>query len=133
MAFARNRIGVNYHKLDKNEKSLENHKMNIELSDVENVFAGYYNAGISLRTLDRHEKALEYFNRALEWSLSKQVNLNQIGHRNGMLGKWSNRIDLFKTRRYRACSRVLGKMQRHEQAYKERQTEFRCSDLSFKN
>lgn len=73
MAFARSRIGVNHHKMDKHEKSFENHKMNIDLSDIENVFAGYYNAGISLRNLERFEDALEYFNRALEWSLSKQV------------------------------------------------------------
>jgi tetratricopeptide (TPR) repeat protein len=73
MAFARNRIGVNYHKLDKHEKSLENHKMNIELSDIENIFAGYYNAGISCRSLGNHREGLDYFNRALEWSLSKQV------------------------------------------------------------
>lgn len=73
MAFARSRIGVNYHKLDKHDKSLENHKMNIDLSDVENVFAGYYNAGISLRNLESHEEALEYFKKALDWSLSKQV------------------------------------------------------------
>lgn len=73
MAFARNRIGVNYHKMKKHDKSLENHKANIELSDIENIFAGYYNSGISLRNLRRPGEALEYFQRALEWSLSKQV------------------------------------------------------------
>lgn len=73
MAFARNRIGVNLHKVGKFEKSLENHQANITLSDTENIFAGLYNAGISLRSLGRTYEAMEYFNRALEWSMSKQV------------------------------------------------------------
>lgn len=49
MAFAMNRIGINYHKFNDHEKSVEYHQKNIELSDFENIFAGYYNSGISLR------------------------------------------------------------------------------------
>lgn len=87
MAFARNRIGVNYHKLGNNEKSLENHQSNISLSDTENIFAGLYNAGISLRALCRPHEAMEYFNKALEWALSKQVGL--VNGRTSRRSAWS--------------------------------------------
>jgi tetratricopeptide (TPR) repeat protein len=74
MAFAMNRIGVNYHRLGNDEKSCEYNKKNIELSDFENIFAGYYNVGISLRNQMMSAESIEYFNKALDWSISKNVN-----------------------------------------------------------
>jgi tetratricopeptide (TPR) repeat protein len=76
MAFAMNRIGINYHKFDDHEKSVEYHQKNIELSDFENIFAGYYNSGISLRFLGQYEKSLDHFYKALDWSLTKNVFTN---------------------------------------------------------
>ena len=76
MAFAVNRIGVNYHKLGNNIKSLKHHKDNIELSDFENVFAGYYNSGICLRNIGHLDDALDAFRNALQWSISKNVNFS---------------------------------------------------------
>lgn len=73
MAFAMNRIGVNYHKLGNDEKSLSYHLKNIELSDFENVFAGYYNAGISCRRLGRLMESQDNLKKALDWSISKNV------------------------------------------------------------
>lgn len=73
MAFAMNRIGVNYHKLGHDEKSLSYHLKNIELSDYENVFAGYYNAGISCRRLGRLMDSQDNLKKALDWSISKNV------------------------------------------------------------
>ena len=73
MAFAMNRIGINYHKLNDHSKSMEYHTKNIELSDFENVFAGYYNGGISLRFLGSYQESLDHFYKALDWSLTKNV------------------------------------------------------------
>lgn len=73
MAFAMNRIGVNYHKIANDEKSMSYHLKNIELSDFENVFAGYYNAGISSRRIGRLMESSDFFKKALDWSISKNV------------------------------------------------------------
>lgn len=73
MAFAMNRIGVNYHKIGNNSKSSSYHSKNIELSDFENVFAGLYNSGISCRNLGRVDESAEFFKKALDWSISKNV------------------------------------------------------------
>lgn len=68
-----NRIGVNYHKIGNDEKSLSYHIKNIELSDFENVFAGLYNSGISARNLGKLVESQDYLKKALDWSISKNV------------------------------------------------------------
>ena len=50
-ALALNRIGVTYHKHKKYEKSLTFHVKHSEFTDADNLFAAFYNAGISLRFL----------------------------------------------------------------------------------
>jgi hypothetical protein len=47
LSLGANRIGITYYKDNQFEKSLEYHLVNIQLSDSENIFAGYYNAGIT--------------------------------------------------------------------------------------
>jgi tetratricopeptide (TPR) repeat protein len=42
-ALALNRIGVAYHKLKKFDKSLSFHKKHLEFTDMENIYAAYYN------------------------------------------------------------------------------------------
>ena len=49
MALGANRIGIDYFHICDYAKSIEYHKVNIENSDSENCFAGYYNLGIALR------------------------------------------------------------------------------------
>lgn len=61
MAFAMNRIGVNYHKIGVDSKSLSYHGKNIELSDFENIFAGLYNSAISSRNLGQLKESDEFF------------------------------------------------------------------------
>jgi tetratricopeptide (TPR) repeat protein len=67
-SLALNRIGVAYYKAKKYNKSLRFHFKHAEFTDKENLFASYYNAGISSRVLGFHEKSIEYFNKALEWA-----------------------------------------------------------------
>ena len=75
MALATNRIGVNYFNEKKYEKSVEFHEQNVDLSDAENAFAGFYNLGISHRKLGNYEQAMEQFQRALDWSQQKEVTI----------------------------------------------------------
>jgi hypothetical protein len=48
-ALAFNRIGVAYHKMKKFDQSLSFHKKHKEFSDQQNIYAAFYNCGISLR------------------------------------------------------------------------------------
>lgn len=73
-----NRIGLNYHNIGNDEKSLSYHLKNIELSDFENIFAGYYNAGISSRRIGRLMESFEFFKKALDWSISKNVEICRL-------------------------------------------------------
>jgi len=45
-----NRIAINYYNLQKYNKSKQYHDMNVEISDIDNVFSGLYNLGILYRT-----------------------------------------------------------------------------------
>ena len=71
-ALALNRIGVAYHKLKKFEKSLNFHKKHLEFSDTENIYAAYYNWGISLRFMKQYSESIEYFNKSLDWSRKRK-------------------------------------------------------------
>ena len=44
----------------------------MQFTDNENVFASYYNIGISYRLLKNFDEATNYFKRALEWSMQHQ-------------------------------------------------------------
>lgn len=73
VALAVNRLGVNYYNIGRADKSVEFHLKNLEFSDKENCFAGYYNLGISYRSLMKYEESLQYFNTALEWAQEFRV------------------------------------------------------------
>lgn len=68
LALGANRIAVNYFNLGNFEKSIEYHYQNIQLSDSENSFAGFYNIGITLRKVNKVAESLLNFEKALEWS-----------------------------------------------------------------
>lgn len=72
-SLALNRIGVAYYKKKKISKSLKFHAKHCEFTDKENVFAAYYNIGICQRILGTYSKAIDNFNKALEWALHRDV------------------------------------------------------------
>jgi tetratricopeptide (TPR) repeat protein len=45
-----------------------------EFSDKENIFAAYYNIGISSRFLKKYKEGIEAFKKALEWAVTRRVN-----------------------------------------------------------
>ncbi len=63
-----NRIGINYFSSQNYDKSLEFHKLNLQLSDTENVFAPFYNIGICYRKLNNIYESNNFFTKSLEWS-----------------------------------------------------------------
>lgn len=69
LSLGANRIAINYFNDGNYEKAVEYHKQNIQLSDIENTFAGYYNIGISYRKNKNFEEALINFKKALEWAV----------------------------------------------------------------
>ena len=71
MALGANRVAVNLFYQGLTTKSLAFHHENMKLSDDENCFAAYYNLGICERVLSHHEKAIEFFDTALEWARQK--------------------------------------------------------------
>ena len=68
LALGANRIAVNYFNDGAYDKSIEYHKQNIQLSDNENTFAGYYNIGISYRKNRDFNESIANFKKALEWA-----------------------------------------------------------------
>lgn len=60
-ALGANRIAVNYFNNKDYNNAIEYHKLNIELSDIENKFAGYYNIGIAYRKIQNYEESLTNF------------------------------------------------------------------------
>lgn len=73
MALALNRIGVNYFNDGKFDLSEKFHLKNLELSDRENSYAAFYNLGITCRSNDKLQEALNYFNESLEWAYEYNV------------------------------------------------------------
>ena len=67
------------------EKSLQFHKKHKEFADKENVFAAFYNIGITLRFMKKYDEAVKSFNDALEWAIQRMdyesecVTLGQMG------------------------------------------------------
>lgn len=68
LALGANRIAVNYFNNKDIPNALEYHKLNIQLSDIENSFAGFYNIGIAYRKIKNYDEALTNFKKALDWS-----------------------------------------------------------------
>ena len=54
------------------EKSLQFHQKHLQFTDNENVFASYYNLGISHRLIRDFDESVKYFKQALEWAQSHQ-------------------------------------------------------------
>lgn len=67
-ALALNRLGVAYHKIRNYEKSLLFHTKHKEYTDKENLFAAYYNLGITQRLLKMYDESIVSFTKALEWA-----------------------------------------------------------------
>ena len=75
MSLAANRIGINYFNLNEFERSLEYHKHNITLSDIENTFAGLYNLGICYRKLNDIMNSIYNFKKSLDWAKQRDVKI----------------------------------------------------------
>ena len=84
-ALALNRLGVAYHKIKDYEKSLLFHTKHREYTDKENLFAAYYNLGISQRLLKMYDDSVKSFSKALEWA-SLHQELDSECFCNGQLG-----------------------------------------------
>ena len=84
-ALALNRLGVAYHKLKNYEKSLMFHMKHKEYTDKENLFAAYYNLGISQRLMKNNDEAVQFFTKALESAVMNQE-LDSECYCNGQLG-----------------------------------------------
>jgi tetratricopeptide (TPR) repeat protein len=84
-ALALNRLGVAYHKLRNYEKSLMFHMKHKEYTDKENLFAAYYNLGITQRLLKCYDESVQSFSKALEWA-SVHQELDSECFCNGQLG-----------------------------------------------
>lgn len=84
-ALALNRLGVAYHKVKNHEKSLMFHLKHKEYTDKENLFAAYYNLGISQRLLKKYDESVQSFTKALEWASTHQE-LDSECFCNGQLG-----------------------------------------------
>jgi hypothetical protein len=50
------------------EKSLQFHQKHLQYTDNENIFASYYNLGISYRLQRSFDESIKYFKLALDWS-----------------------------------------------------------------
>jgi len=102
VALALNRLGVNYFNLGRADKSVDFHMKNLELSDKENSFAGYYNLGISFRTLKSYEESLQYFQTGLEWARefkdieSECLSTGQLGVTFMDMGNFDAAMESFK-------------------------------------
>lgn len=84
-ALALNRLGVAYHKLKNYEKSLMFHMKHKEYTDKDNLFAAYYNLGITQRLLKCYDESAQSFTKALEWAAVHQE-LDSECYCNGQLG-----------------------------------------------
>jgi len=71
-ALALNRLGVAYHKQKNYDKSLMFHMKHKEYTDKENLFAAYYNLGITQRFLKMYDESILSFSKALEWASTHQ-------------------------------------------------------------
>lgn len=60
-ALALNRLGVAYHKVKNYQKSLLFHLKHKEYTDKENIFAAFYNIGISYRLLKNYNASSKAF------------------------------------------------------------------------
>lgn len=84
-ALALNRLGVAYHKLKNYDKSLMFHMKHKEYTDKDNLFAAYYNLGITQRLLKCYDESVQSFTKALEWAAVHQE-LDSECYCNGQLG-----------------------------------------------
>ena len=59
-------------------QSIEYHLKNLEFTDKENAFAGFYNLGISYRAAQDYESSISSFENALQWSKERKVSYPYI-------------------------------------------------------
>ncbi|KAL4494443.1 hypothetical protein ABPG72_019853 [Tetrahymena utriculariae] len=94
LALGANRIAVNYFNIGNYEKSIEYHEQNIQLSDLENSYAGFYNIGIAFRKIDHLAESIVNFKKALDWAKQREeVESKCLAH--GQLG-----VSYFKSHQY---------------------------------
>lgn len=85
-ALSLNRLGCVYHSLNKHQLSLKFHLKHYEFAERDNMFAAYYNIGISHRSLGNIDESLDYFHKAYDWSASRYdsesecISLGQLGY-----------------------------------------------------
>ena len=85
-ALALNRLGCVYHSRNKHQLSLKFHLKHSEFSERDNMFAAYYNIGISHRSLGNIDESLDSFHKAYDWSASRYdpesecISLGQLGY-----------------------------------------------------
>ncbi|KAL4503409.1 hypothetical protein ABPG72_001015 [Tetrahymena utriculariae] len=93
MALGANRIGCDYFHLGEYDKSIEYHQINVQYSDVENSFAGFYNLGISQRKNGSHLEAIKNFKICLKWARERDelesecLSLGQLAVANKEVGQ----------------------------------------------
>jgi len=73
MVLGLNRLGINYFHLKKYQKSLENHLMTLEITNIVDCFVAYYNIGLTLRKMRNYNQALTYLQKALDWAREFKV------------------------------------------------------------
>lgn len=84
-SLALNRLGILYHHLHKDAKSIKFHAKHCEFADSGNKFAGFYNLGIGCRGVGDCERSLASFSAGLKLAKargdleSECVALGQIG------------------------------------------------------
>ncbi|KRW98401.1 hypothetical protein PPERSA_12880 [Pseudocohnilembus persalinus] len=92
---ATNRIAVNYYKSKNYEQAIEYHKQNIQLSDMESAFAGFYNIGIAYRKVENYEESILNFKKALDWARQRdEVESECLAY--GQLGVTYNEAQAFE-------------------------------------
>lgn len=83
LSIGTNRIAINYFYKEDYDNAIEFNKQNIQISDSESQFPGYYNLGICFRKLKQYENALINLRKALDWTLQFNVTaLSHSSHRN---------------------------------------------------
>jgi len=72
VGFALNRIDASYYQIGRFDDSLKFNLLSIEIIDEENIYAVYYNRGITLRKIKEFAQSLTFFNKALRWAIERK-------------------------------------------------------------
>lgn len=68
IGFALNRIGICLYHQNKFRESLKFNLKCLDIIDEENIYAVFYNRGITLRKVKDYANSITFFNKALRWA-----------------------------------------------------------------